>query len=327
MNKEKKKTVVMLLGILTLIVMTIGVTYAAFTFTGVGSNANKVTTGTITMVYTEGTNKISIENAMPMSDEEGKKLSGQDEVFDFTVEINITGDMAIAYEVTAEKVTSGDKQSTLGDTDVKLYLEKSTDNENFKQVMAPSNYSGLTTADDFGAKVGEMVLENGITSSTAKFYYKLRMWVDEDYEVTNAVKTYTVKINVYGKDGKNKTYANGTAVYFNPETNTKCSESEATDNYTTNGVLGTKTGCMKWYTFNDEESSDTVNMILDHNTSTSSAYNINDLTNNITTWIEDAKTTARLITVPELAEITGNDYLPKDGIRIINVLPTSLLYP
>ena len=65
---------------------------------------------------------------------------------------------------------------------------------------------------------------------------------------------------------------------------------------------------MKWYTFNDEESSDTVNMILDHNTSTSSAYNINDLTNNITTWIEDAKTTARLITVSELAEITGNDF-------------------
>ena len=201
MNKEKKKTVVMLLGILTLIVMTIGVTYAAFTFTGVGSNANKVTTGTITMVYTEGTNKISIENAMPMSDEEGKKLSGQDEVFDFTVEINITGDMAIAYEVTAEKVTSGDKQSTLGDTDVKLYLEKSTDNENFTQVMAPSNYSGLTTADDFGAKAGEMVMESNATSYSVKFYYKLRMWVDENYEMNGqGSKRFTVKVNVYGKD-------------------------------------------------------------------------------------------------------------------------------
>lgn len=201
MDKEKKKTVVMLAGILTLIVMTIGVTYAAFTFTGVGSNANKVTTGTITMVYTEGTNKISIENAMPMSDEAGKQLSGVDEVFDFTVEINITGDMGIAYEVTAEKVTSGEKQSTLEDSNVKLYLEKSTDNENFTQVMAPSNYSGLLAADDFGAKVGEMVMESNVTSYSVKFYYKLRMWVDENYELNGQEsKRFTVKVNVYGKD-------------------------------------------------------------------------------------------------------------------------------
>ena len=64
-----------------------------------------------------------------------------------------------------------------------------------------------------------------------------------DEEVT---KTYSV-------------YSNGTAIYYNPETNTKCNEIDAVS------TTGTKTGCMKWYTFNDEgENSSTVNMILDH---------------------------------------------------------------
>ncbi len=55
------------------------------------------------------------------------------------------------------------------------------------------------------------------------------------------------------------TYANGTVVYYNPETNKKCSGSEAVS------TTGTKTGCMRWYIFNDE-GNDTVNLLLDHNT-------------------------------------------------------------
>ena len=55
------------------------------------------------------------------------------------------------------------------------------------------------------------------------------------------------------------TYANGTVVYYNPETNTKCTASQAVS------TAGTKTGCMRWYTFNDE-GTDTINLLLDHNT-------------------------------------------------------------
>ena len=61
------------------------------------------------------------------------------------------------------------------------------------------------------------------------------------------------------------TYANGTVVYYNPETNKKCSSSEAVS------VTGTKTGCMRWYTFNDEGAS-TVNLLLDHNTTAKVAW-------------------------------------------------------
>ena len=61
------------------------------------------------------------------------------------------------------------------------------------------------------------------------------------------------------------TYTNGTVVYYNPVTNAKCTASQAVS------TTGTKTGCMKWYVFNDE-GADTVNLLLDHNTTAKVAW-------------------------------------------------------
>ena len=61
------------------------------------------------------------------------------------------------------------------------------------------------------------------------------------------------------------TYANGTVVYYNPVTNTKCTSAEAVS------TTGTKTGCMKWFAFNDE-GNDRVNLLLDHNTTATVAW-------------------------------------------------------
>ena len=74
-------------------------------------------------------------------------------------------------------------------------------------------------------------------------------------------------------------YPNGTAVYFNPVSGEKCTAGEAVS------TTGTKTGCMKWYAFNDGgASTDTINLILDHNTTAvvpwnSTGSNVNGPTN------------------------------------------------
>ena len=63
-------------------------------------------------------------------------------------------------------------------------------------------------------------------------------------------------------------YANGTAIYFNPVTGSTCASGDAVS------TTGTKTGCMKWYTFNDGGSTtSTINLILDHNTTSTVAWN------------------------------------------------------
>ena len=102
-------------------------------------------------------------------------------------------------------------------------------------------------------------------------------------------------------------YANGTAIYYDPVENSKCSESEAVSK------TGKKSGCMKWYTFNDEEGAENVNMILDHNTTARIAWGSNGemkevaeaLSNDTNDW--NSSLNARLIEANEVAKITGNE--------------------
>ena len=134
-------------------------------------------------------------------------------------------------------------------------------------------------------------------------------------EIKNSsVKSYDIGIDGYEvsngevkKVSTTKSFKNGTAVYYNPETGNKCSKEAA------KSTTGTKSGCMKWYVFNDKEGNATVNVILDHNTTAIVACNstVNNsemkevkiaLENDTKEW----KNTARLITANEVAKITGN---------------------
>lgn len=66
----------------------------------------------------------------------------------------------------------------------------------------------------------------------------------------------------YGK------FDDGTPKYFNVSTGEVCSEMEMETNYSVNNVHnGLSTGCMRFFTFLDDDTSPTVDMILDHNAS------------------------------------------------------------
>ena len=76
MEKESRKTIIYsVLGLVLLIVVMIGVTYASFNYSKKGTRVNVITTGQLTMTYTESeTNVINITNANPMRDELGIEL-------------------------------------------------------------------------------------------------------------------------------------------------------------------------------------------------------------------------------------------------------------
>lgn len=130
-------------------------------------------------------------------------------------------------------------------------------------------------------------------------------------------KSDAYRISIEYKDGTfasiqmtgngNTVFVDGTAVYYNPNTNSKCTESEAVS------TTGTKSGCMKWYTFLDTAGKNSVKMILDHNTSGDVAWNMTKYAFNgmveVKTRLEEDtapwKVSARLITADEVAEITG----------------------
>ena len=116
---DKKKSTGLLLsvlGVLSLVLITAGVTYAFFTYTKQGTTENVLKTGTLTFLYTEAENGINITDATPTSDSIGKATPG----FDFTITSDTTTTAEINYDITARKMAGGN--SVIAEDQVKVYL-------------------------------------------------------------------------------------------------------------------------------------------------------------------------------------------------------------
>lgn len=203
-NNNSKQILLSVLGVAILIVAVVGISFAVFSYSKAGETTNTISTGTITMSYNEPQNGINITNAVPMTEDQGKVLTGENNTFDFTVTCTITGYTTVNYEVVAVKQDT----SNIDDQYIRLYLEESDDNTTYTQVAAPAAYTASTEADDYGAPVGSMKLATGsftADASNAKSgvlqtkYYRLRMWVDSAFTIDGDAHTYQVKVNVYGK--------------------------------------------------------------------------------------------------------------------------------
>ena len=161
---------------------------------------------------------------------------------------------------------------------------------------------GASATDSDGNAISNIVIDKSNLVMSTEGIYQVKYTATDTKGISS-----TVYRNVYVSNNK---YANGTAIYFNPNSNSVCSKAEATSN------TSKSNGCMKWYTFNDDGSS-TVNLLLDHNTTATVAWastgtNANgpvevkkQLENDIASWNGAVKSTARLIEASEIAKITG----------------------
>ena len=201
---NNKKQLLLSIGlVLILVLMIVGISYAAFKFVGEGKKTNTITTGAITMEYTESTNKISMTGALPTTDATGKVRLTEGEYFDFTIKSNIKGNTNINWEIAAEDVTPSSAKKMAG-KNIKLYLTK-LNGDKEEEVMAPKVYNADTTANSYtGRPSGVMSLATGTMSASETTNYRLRMYVDEDYnpQGDGGSLSFSVKINAYGKAGK-----------------------------------------------------------------------------------------------------------------------------
>ena len=204
MKNKKKQIIITLIAIISLILITVGVTYAFFNYAKEGTTDNVVKTGEITFLYTEvsGVGKgISLTEAYPVSDSIGKVQVGEGKVFDFKVTSNISMNSSIGYQVTARKKTG----STLANSAVKVYL---TEVNGTEQELLLSKYSELDQTDKVdSSKYDERILYEATVPANTKNYeknFKLRMWVSDDTDFSDGSmndKTFTLTVNVYA-DGK-----------------------------------------------------------------------------------------------------------------------------
>ena len=199
---DKKKQLLLSIGlVLILVLMIVGISYAAFKFVGLGNKPNTITTGAITMKYTESTNTISMTGALPTTDATGKVRLTAGEYFDFTIKSNIQGNANINWEIAAEDITPSSAKKMAG-KNIKLYLTKLDSAGAETQVMAPKVYNATTSANTkTGRPSGVMSLATGTMSTSETTNYRLRMYVDEDYnpQGDGGGLSFSVKINAYGK--------------------------------------------------------------------------------------------------------------------------------
>ena len=197
--KNRKKYLILIL-VTVLLITVIGISYSAFVYSGIGQKANTITTGAISMTYTESTNSIALSNALPTTDSTGKKRKNTGEYFDFTVKSSIRGNTDINYEIAA-KEESG---NTFSGNNIKYYLTKVNSDGTETEVMAPRTYYEESSGNVYTGRPSDMMslfVGNLNQQGDTTINYRLRLWVDENYnpQNDNGGLTYKVKVNVYGQ--------------------------------------------------------------------------------------------------------------------------------
>ena len=199
--QKKKELIISIVAIVVLVLAIVGVSFAAFNYSRTGEKVNTITSGAISMQYTETDNVIQIDKALPTTDATGTVRLKEGEYFDFSVSGTIQGTANINWEITAEDITTAERK--IDGSNIKLYLTEVNDSQE-TEVMAPKIYSEEASANDYtGRPAGQMSLYATTTNTSFTKNYRLRMYVDEAYNPQDdgGDLVFTIRINVYGKSG------------------------------------------------------------------------------------------------------------------------------
>ena len=193
-NLKKKKTL-LIIGIVSLILILFGSTYAFFTYSR-SVDAFVLTSNRISATFESGTNSISFTNAYPISDTYALANLDRLTYIDFTVSGEVGSmDSSVSYEI----YLTEELNNTLSSDYIKVYL---TDDNN-NQVAGPSIYSSLDYTTYSGSASGR-VIYTGNQSGTFSKNYRLYVWLDSTYEQNTVSQTFTFKVNLYAYNDTNK---------------------------------------------------------------------------------------------------------------------------
>jgi len=203
MERNKKKTLMIILGIFALVIVTTAASFAFFTYSRTGNTKATIISGDIEFSYIEG-ESAELVNAFPVSDEIGAiDESGE---YDFQVKLNSTGTTSANYNVYL--VDNNTSTNHFTNEQIKFALIK---NDVFVANTSATEGVKLSSIDGFdeGTSKGEgIVLEDQEISSGEVDNYKLRIWISDDVTYTNDYQsdgtmegkynsyTYSLKVKV-----------------------------------------------------------------------------------------------------------------------------------
>ena len=204
-KSKKKKLLILSVILIALILLVAGFSYAKQNF-NILTGESKISTESTSIEFLESnTNIISLENALPMSDTDGK---GQTNTFDFVVNTKTGKTLDISYSLVLEKLEPTSGYTQLEDKDVNFYLTDYSGKELvFKNIGDISKDYVLYTKTNSHTN----------TSKEIKDKYKLRIWLDKNVDVSdwneNTKFEYKFRIDVKTNVGSTDTEETYTVKY------------------------------------------------------------------------------------------------------------------
>ena len=143
----------------------IGVTYALIKFNFVGNKDNTILVGGLKFNYNETSSSMTITNNDILSNTEGMK---SDNYFDFNVSLEKQTTTGVSYNI----LLTSDNTNNL--SNIKAYLTEVKNNTETK-LIDPTTLNNLTKVNN------NMKLYSDIIDPNKTKYYRLRLWVDENF--------------------------------------------------------------------------------------------------------------------------------------------------
>ena len=210
MNK-KRKSIILGLLVTSILLVTIGVTYAFFSYSKSGTTENAISSGSVTFLYDEiyqSGNSISITDALPVSDTLGK---AQTNAFNFKIQSTTIRNMPIPYEITLRQKQGTDNIGNV----VKVYLAKTNSYSDLVEnetELVTSKFNSLPDVTHNGYSEKTLYVDEVPQNSPSyEQYYRLKMWIDDKTDFSDGTysnKTFSVMVNVYANGRISSSNAN-----------------------------------------------------------------------------------------------------------------------
>lgn len=197
MKKKKNKCSkgVLLSSVLIILLAIIGAFSTMYIYTTAPKTivSEKVEGGNIYLTYNDEFCGLTVTNLGLFSDANGMNTNMADLYFDFTVSTELEEAQKISYEISIVP----DKNSTVDDKYVKVYLEKQNSGT-FTSILNPTFIDLSTKKTVLGTPKGAMVLYKEEKTKSTMDNYRLRLWVSDENQISltpEDIISYKVVVN------------------------------------------------------------------------------------------------------------------------------------
>ena len=202
----KKQNIIMGISFVLLFVMVMGVSYAAYKFSATGTKENVISTGTISMSYSQNS-FIDLKHTYPKTDTYAIATKEDKSSMEFSVSMETSGTKQINYALAITNIEEG---ATLKSSKVKIYLEKEGKVVNNFETNKGQTIESFKNKYVEGLIDSYAIYQDILTTSDKTHHYTLTAWIDESYDLpikneTTTTKetnqeTYKFKVKVVGVD-------------------------------------------------------------------------------------------------------------------------------